>query len=120
MGGMVLFTMAFCGAWYFLVPDHVDVFYNPWGLCALVTLVFMLSFLAGMPGADGGGYKNLLRYLGGAMIRTAGIMAVVFYPVICRREALDSTTALVVSTMCIYGFAMFLFLRSVYKNTGNG
>lgn len=41
--------MAFCGAWYFLVPDHVDVFYNPWGLCALVTLVFMLSFLAGIP-----------------------------------------------------------------------
>ena len=47
MGGMVLFTMAFCGAWYFLVPDHVDVFYNPWGLCALITQIIFFVISAG-------------------------------------------------------------------------
>ncbi|MDD4820031.1 MAG: hypothetical protein PHD21_04280 [Flavobacteriales bacterium] len=113
----IMLVLALVGT--FAMPESWKIYYTPLALCALMWVVFTLSYMAGKIPSDAQGYQMIMKYLGGAVVRMIGVIAVIFYPVVTAEKGSFSGMTLVLCVMELYAVGMGLYLMKI-KNTPQG
>lgn len=116
LGAMGVFAGVFSWLWH-VWEQAPAIFYRPWQLTALLTAVFGFSFAFGFPRA-GAADSGLRRYVTGAFLRGAGVLAVVLPAAYLRIETVGDRIALVLCVLCIYLLSMALYLAWAARTVG--
>lgn len=114
---MVVLAVVFSVAWQYW-PKAPDIFYRPWQLTVCLWVVFSISFILGFPKEKPDGYANFRRYITGAALRGAGVLAAVVIPVYLPTDIQINKTALALCAMGLYMASMAFYLVRVYKDAG--
>lgn len=116
LGAMALLTGVFSWVWH-TWEQAPDIFYRPWQLTGLLTVVFGVSFAFGFPRA-GAADSGLPRYAAGALLRGAGVLAVVLPVAYLQLKTVEDRIALVLCVLCVYLLSMTLYLVWAARSVG--
>lgn len=114
---MVVLAAVFSMAWHYW-PQAPDIFYHPWQLSVYLFVVLSLSFALGIPKKESDGYANLRRYITGAAVRGAGVLAIILTPVYLSCDAQIDKVVLALCAMGLYMASMVFYLIGVYRDAG--
>ena len=95
------------------MPEDWKIYYNPWLLCGVLWVVFMLSFRIGVTLDASDPYRMLFSYVGGAAVRMVGVITVIFYPVVMGEKGSFDGMNLIFCVMGIYAVSMILYLLRI-------
>ena len=112
---MVVLAAVFSMAWHYW-PQAPDIFYRPWQLSVFLFVVLSTSFVLGIPRKESDGYANLRRYITGAALRGAGVLAIILVPVYLPSDIQIDKIALALCAMGLYMASMTFYLIVVYKD----
>ena len=111
---MVVLAVVFSLIWHHW-EKAPDIFYIPWQLTGILTLILALSFVAGFPTTSPDGYKMIRRYFTGALLRGGGELAVIMIPVVVFVEMEWNKMAMALSVMVIYIASVVFYLSYVCR-----
>lgn len=112
---MVVLAAVFSTAWHYW-PQAPDIFYCPWQLSVCLFVVLSISFVLGIPRKESDGYTNLRRYITGAVLRGAGVLAIILVPVYLPSDIQIDKIVLALCAMGLYMASMVFYLVVVYKD----
>lgn len=112
---MVVLAAVFSMAWHYW-SQAPDIFYHPWQLSVCLFVALSISFALGIPRKESDGYTNLRRYITGAALRGAGVLAIILVPVYLPSDIQIDKIALALCAMGLYVASMAFYLIVVYKN----
>lgn len=114
---MVVLAAVFSAAWHYW-PQAPDIFYQPWQLSVCLFVVLSVSFALGIPKKESDGYANLRRYITGAAVRGAGVLAIILVPVYLYRDTQIDKIVLALCAMGLYIASMAFYLIRMYRDAG--
>lgn len=114
---MVVLAAVFSAAWHYW-PQAPDIFYQPWQLSVCLFVVLSASFALGIPKKESDGYANLRRYITGAAVRGAGVLAIILVPVYLSSDKQMDKIVLALCAMGLYMASMVFYLTMVYRAAG--
>ncbi len=114
---MVVLAAVFSAAWHYW-PQAPDIFYRPWQLSVCLFVVLSASFALGIPKKESDGYANLRRYITGAAVRGAGVLAAILIPVYLLSDNQIDKVVLALCAMGLYMASMVFYLIAVYRDAG--
>lgn len=111
---MVVLAAVFSAAWHYWLQAP-DIFYQPWQLSVCLFVVLSVSFVLGIPKEKSDGYANLRRYITGAAVRGAGVLAIILIPVYLSSDKQMDKIVLALCAMGLYMASMGFYLTMVYR-----
>lgn len=115
---MAVFAVAFTLVWR-AWPQAPDVCYRPWQLTAILTLVFGVSFVVSGTAGTANASAGFVRYVSGAIVRGAGVLAVILPAAYLHLETKAERVALVLCVLCVYLLSMGAYMVWVWRGGRN-
>ena len=107
---MAVFAEIFSLVWCHWPIPAPDIFYRPWQLSVILFVVFGISFLVSFSRREKAGSPSLNRYLSGAGVRAAGVLAVILPVAYLCLETKQQRIALVLCVLFFYLLSMMYYL----------